>query len=462
VSRPNRDPSPSLAGPLAGRVRRTPKTDTLSRNRKATGAYYTPAPLVNLLLDHALPKAPPAPIKILDPACGAGDFLRAAHARLGDAAQLFGIDIDPAALAACKSVLPPTAHLAHANALLKPPEFCRDGAFDLVLGNPPFVNAIEGNLTTKDELRRRFPSVRGAADLAHYFLDQAIRLVRPGGRVAFVLPRGLLNSPAAQRIRATLPPHLHPNLIYAPERHDFFPGAAVFVCLLILGPDQICQVSTDNDPATARFAHRPIAGDNWWLALQSDARPSPVGQTFLSAQDQPSSPRLSDRFEVTASMTAADAYDIAPHLIDDEHVPGLKLATTGLIEPGQCLWGQKPCRYLKRDYAHPRLPAAESLTRSLTARVVRAARPKILVAGLARRIEAFFDPAGEYIGAVSTFTIHHPADDLATLQSLLAHLHTDDVTAHLIAHLGANGMRGRHITLKKSFLQDLPIPNSWP
>src|SRR5207237_10588853 len=135
------------------------------------------------------------------------------------------------------------------------------------------------------------------ADLAHYFLAQAIGLVRPGGKIALVLPRAILNSPAAKNLRATLPEFLRPNLIYAPERHDFFPGAAVFICLLILGPARGCLISTDPDPAAARFRTTTIDTDNWWLALQPPCPPAPTtGRT------------LDDRFEVKASMIAADAY----------------------------------------------------------------------------------------------------------------------------------------------------------
>jgi hypothetical protein len=156
-------------------------------------------------------------------------------------------------------------------------------------------------------------------------------------------------------------------------------------------------------------------------------------------------------------MTTGDAYDLIPHLTDDENAPGPKLVTTGLIEPRACLWGQQPCRYLKKDYHHPRLTLSSALTPSLAKRAARAQRPKIIVAGLARQLEAFLDPTGQYLGAVSTFSIYHPNDDPAELSTLLDHLLSPQVSNHLITHLGANGLRGRHITLKKSFLRDLPL-----
>jgi SAM-dependent methyltransferase len=443
--------------------------------RKSTGAYYTPPELIQLLLSHALPPTS-FPLKILDPACGPGDFLLAAHHR-APAAHLFGIDINPTALAQCQASLHHSefsiqnSTLAQADALLSPPPFLQPQSFDLILGNPPYVNAIEGNLTAnyKSRLRPLFPNIKGAADLAHYFLDQATRLVRTGGRIAFVLPRAILNSPAAARLRANLPTWLKPNLIYAPERHDFFPGAAIFICLLILGPDELCQISTDPNPATATFHSITITNNNWWLAI-SPLPGTPgegwgEGLTPSSVLHPPSSssspPTLGAHFQLSASMTTADAYDLIPHLIDDPHAPGPKLITTGLIEPRQCLWGQAPCRYLKKDYQHPRLTLSPNLTHSLATRAQNAKRPKILLAGLAKKIEAFLDPTGQYIGAVSTYSIYHPQDNLQALDQLLNHLLSPPTTQHLIHHLGANALRGKHITLKKQFLQSLPLPQTF-
>jgi hypothetical protein len=160
-------------------------------------------------------------------------------------------------------------------------------------------------------------------------------------------------------------------------------------------------------------------------------------------------------------MTTGDAYDLLPHLTDDEGAPGPKLITTGLIDPRASLWGHRPCRYLKKDYHHPRLRISPSLTRSLATRAQNAKRPKILLAGLARKIEAFLDPTGDCIGAVSTFSIYHPHDDINALGNLLDHLHSPPTPQHRLHHHGANPRRGRHITLKKQYLLNLPLPSSF-
>lgn len=212
------------------------------------------------------------------------------------------------------------------------------GGFDLVLGNPPFVNAIEGGVNEQSKKLMRFAHelLGGTSDLAYYFLSTARRLVRSGGRIALVQPRAVLNAGPVRDLRAQSEASLRPNLLYAPNRSDFFAGPAVFICLVVLGPMETCRVSRDDDPATAEWAAGSIRSDNWWLAIDrlltgdEDVLPDDHGRP------------IEELFAVSASMTTADAYDVAPWVLDEPEGSSQKLVTTGLIDPGCCLWGKRP------------------------------------------------------------------------------------------------------------------------
>jgi hypothetical protein len=193
-----------------------------------------------------------------------------------------------------------------------------------------------------------------------------------------------------------------------------------------------------------------LTGPNWWAAIQertSSERTSSGRPTF----------RLAQKFEVGASMIAADAYDVAPHLIDSENGPGMRLVTTGLIDPGVCRWGKTTCRYLKRDYRHPRIDPAAELTKSLRRRLERAKRPKVLVAGLSRVIECFVDEGGKHIGAVSTYSIFHPCDDLFALRDLSRQLLSPQASERFRRMLSGNAMGGGNTTMTKGFLEEFEL-----
>ena len=79
------------------------------------------------------------------------------------------------------------------------PEVAQRGGFDLILGNPPYVNSIE--LELKDErydtiLSDEDRSLRGSADLAYRFLKRGLSLINEGGWVYLLLPRAVYSAPS--------------------------------------------------------------------------------------------------------------------------------------------------------------------------------------------------------------------------------------------------------------------------
>jgi predicted RNA methylase len=444
-------------------------------SRKRAGVYYTPPPLVRLLVEQALPAradTPSAlnrhdsPPNVLDPACGCGAFLVATLERLGadSLEHVYGIDIDPVAAELCRISMAIASgrldsfrqlerQIRCCDAIADDPVSLRsrlgvENGFDVILTNPPFVNAIENASvrTYRAEVGAMHPLVTGAADYSSYSLSQSTRLIRAGGKVGMILPRASLNSRSLADLRANLPPHLRPNLIVAPEDSSFFPGAQVFICALVLGSDRQCRVATSIHLDDLRLSR--CQTNNWWEAVQRSASVAKVTAAASTVESE---------FEVHASMTTADAYDVRASVVDCALGAGQKLVTTGLIDPGVCKWGREECRYLGRDYRCPRVVLSKAATDSLKRRLERSKRPKILVAGLSKRIECFVDAGGECVGAVSTFSIFHPHDDVQALTRLANVLSSRDASRLFVQQLGGNAMGGGNTTMKREFLRRFPL-----
>ncbi len=178
-------------------------------DRKARGAWATPHWLVEHLLDVVLDpvlatRTTAAGLHVLDPACGDGRFLAAAAARIArrfgassgrDGAALVGIELDAATAAEARRRLGPAATVLLGDAL----RMSHRERFDVVVGNPPFLNQLASATT------RRGRSEHGGgpyADAAVEFLALALRLARPdGGRVGLVLPQSLLATRDAADVR---------------------------------------------------------------------------------------------------------------------------------------------------------------------------------------------------------------------------------------------------------------------
>lgn len=456
-----------------------------ARRRKSHGSYYTRPSLRDALLEGAL-----VPLlergtgarglpTVCDPSCGAGNLLVGAArllasrgARGGAVERLHGVDVDPAAVELCRMALWLEGgyrgvwprHLEEGircgdSLQLRWPEafpevFAR-GGFDCVVGNPPFVNCIEG---PQDERRAswrsRAPEFGGTADLAYLMLGASLRLLNRGGRVGMIQPRTLLNARPAEQFRRAPPCDFRLVEVRVPESASLFPGATVFVCLVYLDRSEgtAVRVTMEGvDGVGLRQGEGPFEGSNWWSEALRVVQARAAGE-------QAAGPRLGERFEVEASMTAGEAYEARAFLVDDEGGAGFKLLTTGLIDPGRSFWGKQRCRYLKHDYQHPRLREAPGLSKSLRRRLERAARPKIVVAGLSRVVECYLDRHGEHLGAVSTYSIFDPHDRPEQLEALANHLHSPEVSRLFHSQLGGNALGGGNTTMTKSFLKSLVLP----
>ena len=340
------------------------------------------------------------------------------------------------------------------------PEIAARGGFDLIIGNPPYVNSIELEMKTgrldaiyQDEDR----SLRGSADLAYQFLRRGLSLVREGGGVYFLLPRPVYAALSLREFWQTSRPEVWLKRAILFDNHRIFEGASIFVSAAYwkryVGSQGGVLSVTRYDKNDGLLWHRTINNTcrDWWRAISGCID----GGIFWVESD---CPRIEEQFEVAASMTTGEFYDCRAYLHDSsESSNGIPMITSGAIDPGDLKWGRLKSRILGEDYLTPRLRrAAFDENSPLRRRRERAKRPKILVAGLAARIEAVLikEPAQ---GAVSTFTITHPSDDVVELEKLSELLNSHWVSSLLHQTLGANALGGGNITVSKEFIMNLPL-----
>ena len=82
------------------------------------------------------------------------------------------------------------------------------GGFDVVVGNPPYVDSKAIPEPEREYFHgaRRgralpFPTAYKKSDLYALFLELGVRLLRPGGRLAFIIPDKVLTAPYASKLR---------------------------------------------------------------------------------------------------------------------------------------------------------------------------------------------------------------------------------------------------------------------
>lgn len=178
---------------------------------KLRGGYYTPQPVAEWLARWAI-RTPQD--RVLEPSCGDGAFLLAAIQQLsrlrgGSGArrnQVIGIEFIP------KEALKALARAPGSSVVVS--DFfewlddVQPAAFDVVLGNPPFIRYQ--NFPEASRARAmRFMEERGLrpnrlTNVWVPFVVAATHLLKPGGRLAMVIPAELLQVTYAAQLRQYL------------------------------------------------------------------------------------------------------------------------------------------------------------------------------------------------------------------------------------------------------------------
>lgn len=435
------------------------------RRRKNRGAFYTSYQTSRELASALLASLPAdaRPQRVLDPACGTGVLLLAIAELLADripasevSRALYGWDLDPVAVLLARVGLCEVLGAGDA-ALIARRVVWRDALlasrrarFDLLIANPPFANRIEGNVRRRHRIAMTGGDsmISGAADLSLAFMQLSDRLTRDGGCIALILPLVGLNSDTGTRLREHMAERRGVRTLLLPGKEAFSDATALVnaSCVVLGGERRAETLIVDSRGETPRQSMAMVQGGNWWHPLHVQAGPQLME-------------KLGQHYEVVAGMTTGEAYRIQK-LVCELEGPGVRLLTSGCIDPDRNLWGQRATRYLGSDYLRPGLPdtITTSLAPSLNRRLVRARRPKLIVAGLSARPEAVLDESGLYCGAVATWMIFDQMDRVERLRAVMEWLHSESVYHHFLAALGANALAGGNITLRKSWLLDLGIP----
>lgn len=157
----------------------------------AWAQFYTPQPAGHLLVDAMLTERAQA---VVDIGVGPGQLLRAARARWQDA-RLYAADIDPQHVAAVRTHFPDAVcrHLDALHVRLPAKLGLEEDQADVAVCNPPYLPAIDipgvHDILRAVDLHKCVSAKRVTTEIA--FIAQNLRLLRPGGELAVIVPDGL-------------------------------------------------------------------------------------------------------------------------------------------------------------------------------------------------------------------------------------------------------------------------------
>ena len=460
--------------------------------RDGHGAFYTPLGVVDRLVDIAISDriarvdSVDHTIRVLDPSCGTGNFLIVVALRIARRLQdlgvptddsidhvvrncVHGVDVDPRAVDLCRQQLsaltagrvPPdelVATIRVADWLLEP---IRAAGFDVVIGNPPFLDQQARATTSTRERHDKVTGVLGArrarisrlTNPAAVFLLRSLDSIVDDGVVAMVQPVSFLTARGTGGVRQEIADT--PAAVDVWITRDLVFDAAVHVCAVVVDRARPAAVNVHLDGSG--IVPHPVddlRGPTWaFAAADLHGVPSVV---------EPRSGCLGDVCDVTADFRD-QYYGLVGHVHDetDPDEDSMRLVTTGLIDPFTCSWGAHGTRFARSAYSHPVVRPAD-LPAPMREWAETRAVPKVLVATQTRVLEAVADSVGGLLPSVPVLTI--VPNDSGDLWRVLAMV-MSPVTSVIAArrHLGA-GLSSDALKMAASDIAALPLPvddDSW-
>ena len=271
-----------------------------SNLRGDRGEFFTPRRVCEMAAEMILatfPKNEWLSISVLDPAVGTGGFLVAfmnvlkEHIRdmegerwVGDhdkidwntderlkqvaSSNLYGIDFNPELVQAAQMNLvmhgDGSTNVYHANSLAPPGEWSdeppndvlrniRMGGFDAIITNPPFgadLKIDDPHILCQFQLsgyELDGTQMRGSMTPDQLFIERCIQLLRPGGRLAIVLPDSILSNPGLLYIRRWLLANTRVIASVDLPKVTFEPHTGTQTSVLLLQKKTSAEISTEEE-----------------------------------------------------------------------------------------------------------------------------------------------------------------------------------------------------------------------
>jgi hypothetical protein len=243
-------------------------------------------------------------LRILDPACGSGAFLIEAfdqlhahfeisNARLEELRghrtlfdldrqilqhNLYGVDLNAEAIQICQLSLwiKTAAHgkqltsldhsIREGNSVVSDPavhpkafdwstafpEVHAQGGFDVIVGNPPYVRQ-ELLTPYKPWLEQHYASYHGMADLYVYFYELAMKQLRPGGLMSYIVTNKWMKAGYGEPLRRFFRDHAWVrSVVDFGHAKQIFEEADVFPCIIVAA-----KPTSEEKPKTARLCTIP-------------------------------------------------------------------------------------------------------------------------------------------------------------------------------------------------------------
>lgn len=295
--------------------------------------------------------------------------------------------------------------------------FEQRGGFDIVIANPPYVDSEKMVRTDKDYrelLKTIYSSAKGNWDLFVVFIEKGMLLLNNHGTLFYITPNKLIGASYAEAIRELIATQTICE-VRDYSRVNVFTTADVYPVVTGLTKYDskrethlVTMSSITQVMSHVTVTNDTLRQDNYW-------------DKYFGTQDEielllklKSFKTLGESVEgITAAATVNEAYLVKEVVLEEADCKlenYFKLINTGTIDAYKSLWGVNYTQYIKGKYKKP-VVSSYDLKKINNRRNEQASSPKLIIAGMSKSIECYFDSKGEYLAGKSTSIILDSSSD---------------------------------------------------
>lgn len=341
--------------------------------------------------------------------------------------------------------------------------FIENEGFDIVIGNPPYVDSehmVKDNnlMKTREFCNKNFKSAKGNWDLFIVFVELGYKHLNKMGNVSFIIPNKIIASNYAKEIRRIM---AKKSLI---EIRDYsnvnvFKEAAVYPITFI--SNNFESSFNYNVKMNKMKSKTEIEWENF--VEYNEFKESTNWDNYFAKNNKANeiikkincNIKLDKIATVKGAATVSEAYIVKEKLINNDNLNMenyLKFVNTGTIDRYATTWESGKTQYIKQAYYSPVI-LKDDLKEILEKRYNESIQDKIIIGGMTKMLECYLDN-GNCLAGKSTVIVY---DCKLDLKYVIGILNSKLMTRFYQIYFNSLSLAGGFYRIGAPQIKELPI-----